>query len=169
MKKMIMVCCVMMIASNLLALTQTIDGITWTYTVTNGYASIGGGTSSSTAIAKTKSGAINIPSVLNGYVVTYIGAYAFSGCNKLTSVVIPDCVTDIGNRAFSNCNGLLDMVMPDSIMSIGTYAFSGCNALTNIVMLSNVMSIEDGAFYGCSSLDNITIPLASHRCETAQV
>lgn len=38
--------------------------------------------------------------------VTSVGAYAFSGCVKVTETVIPDSVQEIGEYAFFNCSGL---------------------------------------------------------------
>ena len=60
-----------------LALTATVDGITWTYTVSDGKATIGG--SMSAAIPRKTEGAIAIPDKLDGYAVSGIGQYAFSG------------------------------------------------------------------------------------------
>ena len=41
-----------------LALTETVNGITWTYTVANGVASVGGGSMSSPAVSPATSGPI---------------------------------------------------------------------------------------------------------------
>src|SRR6266516_3511001 len=43
------------------------------------------------------SGDIVIASTFNGYPVTHIGQYAFSGCTSLTSVTIPNSVWAIGS------------------------------------------------------------------------
>ena len=59
--------------------TAVVNGIEWTYTVSNGEASLGGGFSSSTAVPKTTEGALTIPSTLGGYLVTSIKFEAFSG------------------------------------------------------------------------------------------
>jgi hypothetical protein len=60
-----------------LADTETVDGIEWTYTVSNGNASVGGRSYSSTAVPKSTTGAITIPSTLGVYPVTSIGDVAF--------------------------------------------------------------------------------------------
>ena len=75
--------------------TVTRDGVAWTYSVKNGVAVLGGGSSSSPAIPKTTSGAVEIPSELGGVPVTTIANYAFSGCSAVTSFAIPNSVTNI--------------------------------------------------------------------------
>ena len=160
--------------------TETVNGITWTYTVSNGKASVGGG-SSSPAVPKSTTGAITIPSTLRGYRVTNIGDYAFFYCTNLVSVVIPSSVTNIGDSAFFYCTNLVSVTIPDSVTSIesgafygcrsltsvtipssvksiGTQAFRNCSGLTSMTILDSVTSIESGAFYDCSGLTSVTIP-----------
>ena len=141
-----------------IANTKTVNGITWTYRVLNGAASIGGGSSSASAVPTSTTGAITIPSSLGGYSVTSIEDYAFSGCRGLTSVTIPDSVTSIGSYAFSGCSGLTSVTIPDSVTSIGSFAFSDCSRLTNVTIPDGVTSIGASAFSGCSELANLVIP-----------
>ena len=54
--------------------TEVVDGIEWTYTVSNNRASIGTGSWTSPAVPIATSGALVIPSMLGGYPVTSIGA-----------------------------------------------------------------------------------------------
>ena len=92
-----------------------------------------------------------IPASIDGYSVTSIGDYAFSG-NALTSVIIPDSVTSIGDHAFSG-NALTSVTIPDSVTSIGVGAFHG-NALTSLTIPDGVTSIGVGCsrqtgYFGC--------------------
>ena len=49
---------------------------------------------------------LTIPSELDGYTVTEIGASAFEDCSSLVSVTIPEGVTSIGSYAFASCTAL---------------------------------------------------------------
>ncbi|MBR4616001.1 MAG: leucine-rich repeat domain-containing protein, partial [Kiritimatiellae bacterium] len=93
--------------------TETVDGIVWNYTVSDGKAQVGiGGNSGTRAVLTSTTGEITIPSTLGGNPVTSVGAYAFSGCGKLTSVTIPNSVTSIGSYAFYGCSGLKEVSLP---------------------------------------------------------
>lgn len=104
------------------------------------------------------SGALEIPSKIEGKPVTSIGNAAFYECASLTNVTIADTVTSIGDWAFGFCNGLTSITIPDSVDSIGFGAFVGCESLSSITIPEGVSSIGEGAFGNCSSLRSITIP-----------
>lgn len=100
--------------------TATVNGIKWTYTVSNGTATVGGGIREITAVPTNTSGAIVIPSKLGGYPVTGIADEAFYWCCGLKSVTIPASVARIAETVFSGYSG-----------------YPGDCNLTNIVVAAN--------------------------------
>ena len=167
-KVLVAVASMVMIAVGVLADTATVNGIEWTYTVSNGKASIYNNDYDS-AIPETTTGAITIPSSLGGYPVTSIGEHAFYNCSGLTKFIV---IVDSNNPSYKSVNGLLlskdgknliagvngDVVIPQGVTSIGDDAFYGCRGLTSITIPNSVTSIGDSAFYGCSGLTSVTIP-----------
>ncbi len=77
--------------------------------------------------------------------VTFIGDYAFSGCDGLTSITIPNSVTFIGDYAFSGCDGLTSITIPNSVTSIGKSAFVYCSRLTTLNF--NAINCQDFEAY----------------------
>ena len=114
---------------------------------------------------------IDIPEKLDGYTVTGLGAYSFSGYasaspyphnsyqigRNIRSVDIPQGVTSIGNHAFFDCFDLENITIPQSVTSIGDVAF-GCCKFTTLSLGENIETIGGGAFWHCSNLSEITIP-----------
>ena len=179
--KIVMLCFLAVITRGILAATAYVDGLNWTYTVANGVASLGGGSSTSTAVPTSTTGAITIPESLGGYPVKSVGDSAFSQCYSLTSVTIPNGVTNISSAAFYNCRSLTSITIPDSVTSVGYYAFNGCNSsLFNTTKiprvklvdgwavgsdgtlytldLSGVRGIGSSAFLNCDQLTRVTMP-----------
>ncbi len=124
----------------------------FTFTTNNGAITITGYTGSG--------GSVVIPDTINGYPVTGIGSFVFSGISgvSLTNVTIGTNVTDIGQGAFSGCTGLTSITIPNSVASIGNEAFADCSSLTNVTIGNHVASIGDSAFFTCTNLISITIP-----------
>lgn len=102
------------------------NGVLWRYTISNGEATLGLGTSasSSTAVPQDTAGAITIPATLGGCPVTTVGAYAFYWCSKITSITFPTSVT-----------------------TLNAYAFEGCRSLS-LTLPMNVSILNDSSLYG---------------------
>ncbi len=76
-----------------------------------------------------KSGTIEIPVEIDGYIVTAIGDYSFQYCKNMQEVIIPPTVTYIGYSAFYGCEKLETVTIPDSVTEIQYAAFAKCNSL----------------------------------------
>lgn len=146
---------------------MTIEGVEVTYTIINetqktckvGY-TYEKKKGVRTAIDKSTSGAVTIPSMVNGYTVKCVSDYAFSSCKSLTSIVIPDGVTSIGEAAFNMCTNAVTIDIPNSVTgdSFGDYTYAGCESLTTINIPEGVSRIGMCAFRSCNSLKSVTIP-----------
>ena len=132
------------ISFHLWAITETVNGYTWTYRVNNRAAEIYN--SGEVAISPLPSSfpgkpcRVNIPQTLGGMPVVSIGACSFRRCTGITSVTMPSTVTNISSSAFE-----------------------GCSLLTEIEMGNNVCRIGGSAFKDCVNLTSVSIPYAHHR------
>ncbi|MBQ8125261.1 MAG: leucine-rich repeat domain-containing protein [Kiritimatiellae bacterium] len=146
--------------------TETVNGITWTYTVSNGKASIGGGSQSFPAMPRSVVGAIEIPSVLGGYPVTKIARYAFYSCREMVSLTIPASVTSIEDYAFRGCSSLTHVAFGSGVVEIGSSVFYGSGIESFAVdeqnsaykSVSGLLLTKDGKtlIYGING--DVTIP-----------
>ena len=74
---------------------------------------------------------VEIPFLIDGYIVTYIGEAAFEN-NDVREVIIPDTVTAIDDFAFINCENLNKVTIPEGVLMIGDYAFLNCATLYEV-------------------------------------
>ena len=110
------------------------------------------------AISPNPTGALEIPSKINGKTLKEISTSAFRDCTGMTAVTIPASVTDIGGYAFANCTGLKTVVIPSGVTSIGSYAFINCALLDYVTVPDSVTVINDGAFSDCAELEYAVVP-----------
>ena len=99
-------------ASTATTYTETVDGITWTYTISDGKASTGGGSNNQPqpAVSTNLTGTLTIPSQFRGCPVTKIGRCSFENCSALDSIIIPETVLSIESDAFLNASKLFSIV-----------------------------------------------------------
>ena len=100
---------------------------------------------------------ISIPSIIEGHIVTSIGASAFNHNEKLTSVTIPDSVIYIGDHAFSECTSLQSVVLPDDLLSLGELVFQGDVQLESITLPATLLHMGMNPFDRCDKLTEIGI------------
>ena len=85
-----------------------------------------------------------IPSEIEGYTVTTVGATAFHNKTNITEVTIPNSVTSIEDAAFSNCYNLSKINMSANIISMGYDVFLGTEWYNNysdgdLIYIGNVL------------------------------
>ena len=142
-------------AASAIAAEEYISG-DYTYTVNGTNAKI-------TAYPETATGAVTIPSTLDGYSVNEIGAYSFYACTLVSSVTIPDGVTKIGANAFGFCTSLESVTIPKSVISIGSNAFDRCPKVVIVCesgSYAEQYAKEKGITVQCSVIDGVSIELS---------
>ncbi len=116
-------------------------------------------------------GAVNIPSEIDGHIVDYIGANCFQDAAGVTSVTIPATVTDMGENVFLGCTAL-DTVQvaadnPYYTVTDGVlYADGGkllclypaAGAAVQFTVPQGVEEIAAGAFGYAQRLQEVVIP-----------
>lgn len=116
----------------------------YTYTVTNGQATI-------TAFRTSYTGSLLITNSLGTYPVVSIGASAFEDCSGLKSVAIPSGVTNIGDWAFCSCYTLVTVKVGTNVTAIGYCAFYKCDSLTSVFFEGNAPARCNGTVFTYSS------------------
>ena len=96
-----------------------------------------------------------IPSEVDGYTVTSIGASAFRN-SLITGIQIPDTIERIEAQAFYGCPNLTDINFPDSLKFLGARAFQNCG-LTKLHIDAPGIIICPSAFEGNRQLEEIYI------------
>ena len=82
-----------------------------------------------TGCSQDVTGAVILPTMIEGYPVVEIGKNAFYECTGLTSIVIPMGVISIGVDAFFRCANLESVSIPDSLTFLGDGVLFGCEKL----------------------------------------
>lgn len=121
---------------------------------------------------------VSIPAYIDGYPVTAVDAWAFSGTDTLRSIVFPYTVTSIGDSALNgctslvmidlavadisrvpdgfaaNCTSLLCVLLPGTDTEIGNTSFENCRSLKQVQLNA---PIGEGAFRGCTRLSSAVL------------
>lgn len=132
------------------------DGITYTYTATDGNATI---TAVSFASSVPSTGVeVTIPSELDGNKVTALGAECFKEISNLSVVVVPEGVTSVGDRCFLNSPNLTTVTLPSTLESLSYECFRECKKLETVNLSEGLKSLGSECFYSCTNLKNIVLP-----------
>ena len=84
---------------------------------------------------------VEMPSQIDGFPVTEVGAYAFYYNFTVTKMILPEGLKKINDSAFGNNRNLNTIILPESLTSIEGYAFSSCSSLNSIYIPKNVNNI----------------------------
>lgn len=95
-----------------------------------------------------------IPAAIEGYPVTKIEPYAFSG-KSMKYVQFPDTLEMIDHHGFSECRYIRQLEFPSGLKWIGNYAFYNCWELAEVHLTPYIRSIGYGAFKNCEKLAEI--------------
>ncbi len=101
---------------------------------------------------------VSLPSTVDKYKVTKVGAAAFMSNKTIKELEIPGSVEIIGSNAFAGCTGLKKLEINGSVETVGECAFMNCSSLETAVIREGVMNIEESAFSGCNLLKSIELP-----------
>ena len=85
-----------------------------------------------------------IERVIIGKGVEKIGAYAFSGLEKLASVSFEEGsqLAVIEEYAFADCKELRELALPDGLEKLGEAAFAHCEKLSKLALPESVVAFE---------------------------
>ena len=105
------------------------------------------------------------------YILTEIGANAFSDCTILTDISIPDSVITIREGAFNNCDSLTNIYVSENNTAYTTlegilfskngtllHTYPAGKRNPNYSIPNTVSKLEDFSFWNCSFLTEIIIP-----------
>lgn len=98
---------------------------------------------------------VNVPPIINGYPIIYIGDNAFDSTN-IKYIKLPEGILTIGSNAFYGCP-LQTIILPKTLMEIKNNAFQWCASLTFIVFPYSLRTIGNGCISDCTLLNTIKI------------
>ena len=133
-------------ALHLIADTDTVNGITWSYERYDGEAWLGEWVDDDydghyiTIDKSLAAERLVIPSTLGGMPVVGINEWAFKNCSNIESVVIPEGIVEIGEHAFYGCSSLTNVSIPNSMEFLDSTAFQG----TPLCASSSIYVVVDG-------------------------
>lgn len=89
--------------------------------------------------------------------VISIGSVAFCNCKLLETVTLPSTLEYIGAAAFSDCDRLMEMTIPEGVIELANFAFNSCASLKSVTLPESLLAIGDGTF-AATALESVTIP-----------
>ena len=107
----------------------------------------------------------NIPSEVDGHIITTVCDEAFKECYWLKSVYVPNNITTIGEKAFYYCGSLEEVVLTDNVEVLGANSFGLCTNLKKVTFGTGVNTVGANAFLNCNKLEGVYITDLKSWCE----
>lgn len=101
---------------------------------------------------------IEIPEVVNGFIVDSIGEYSFEKVKTLGALKLPESIRYIRNHAFFQCSRLRDVTFPNCLENIEFLAFSNCDRLSPVKLNKGLTELGFAAFQSCGAITSLTVP-----------
>ena len=138
-------------------LTETIDGVTYSYREYDTTARITSGADATGDIILKST--ISSTYTNRNYTVTEISAEAFRDNSAITSVVMPENLTTIDDYAFYNCTNLNSVTWGVADFTLGSYSFRN-NDFTTLTLPENLVGTEHNSIYYSYVVDRVIIDSA---------
>ncbi len=100
---------------------------------------------------------IELPAKIEGYPVTTIEDYVFSGHEEIKELKMPSSITAIGKEAFSRCTALSSIEWSNNLASIGEQSFAYCDSIEILSLPQSVETIGRASFGACKSLKTVDL------------
>lgn len=94
----------------------------------------------------------DVPSIVSGKTITYIGNSAFCCNQSLTQITVPSSIEYIRPHAFYDCTKLSSITLGEGLEEIYDSVFYNCQSLTTLEIPSTVTKIVDSFVY-CSNIE----------------
>jgi len=102
-------------------------------------------------------GAIEIPSSIDGKNVVSLGFKAFYGSTAITEVTLPNTLRKIGGYAFADCSKLAKINFGTGVQYLGINSFENCTALTSLFIPKSLINdCGNHPFAGCTNVTSVT-------------
>lgn len=104
-------------------------------------------------LAQDERATYEMPSSVDEYTITVIGAEAFKGAQGIKELKTPETLLKIEERAFEGSSvKVVKMNRSKELTEIGEYAFAECDNLIQADMPAKLETLGDYAFYHCDKL-----------------
>jgi len=137
--------------------------LTWTFTMSEGRITLGGGQSGMPAIPANTTGTVVVPERIGAHPVVALADFAFEACRGIARIELPTSMETLGSYAFLDCSSLASVSLNEGLGEIGGYAFCGCSSLSAVSLPASVRLVGDRALIRCESLQAIDVSGENER------